>query len=51
MAKKKKEHMVFDNMFAQKKGIPFDKMNKAGKGGQAKTSAGAPQKTFSRRIP
>lgn len=54
MAKKKKEHIVFDNMAAPKKGIPFGKVNQsmpqAGRY-NSRMQAVRPQKTFNRRTP
>lgn len=52
MAKKKKEHQVFDNMLTQKKGIPFPGVNNRSTGkGAVKTSAAPQQKTFMRKTP
>lgn len=53
MAKKKKEHQIFDNMLAQKKGIPFP-MGNSSRGnakGAARPSAAPQQKTFMRKTP
>ena len=40
MAKKKREHIVFDQMLKPKKSIPFSKVNKASKAKQRGYSGG-----------
>lgn len=53
MGKKKKEHVVFDNMLTQKKGIPFGKVNQdfGGKGSKNNMMNRSVSKTFNRKTP
>ncbi len=48
MAKKKKEHVVFDNMLAPKKAMPFAQTNKMTGG---KSISKVSPKSFNRRTP
>lgn len=53
MGKKKKEHVVFDNMLSAKKSIPFGKANQSisKMGNQKNNMNKTASKTFTRRIP